>query len=511
MTSIQDRGASAIAMFSAASKLIDKDRPKVFYGDEVGWVNNLAWFEPVVKNSVKNPFPLDALPDIIREHVQEVVEITQCPIALAVNSALGALSGAAQGHFDVARDANTNIPISLWFMTVAESGERKSSADRFCFEPFKTWESIQHLEYSNQLQKYKLELEAYEIAKSAIKSSSKKQSPEEIMHQLRRLEVPEPPIEKIILWETFTTEALIKHLSGFPIAYGCVNEAGTLLGGYATKPENVQRTFATWNKLWDGQSVKDVTRGEGTRFVASPRFTFQLMLQESIYNSLLGIGNGMAQGIGLTSRFLVCQPESTMGMRFYSEPPNRINRINRFTKILTQFLDKSMNLEDGVLKPAVLKLSPEAKVEWIEFHNLVEQELGFEGDYQAIKSIAAKSAENLLRISANFQVAIEPNANEISAEVMRSAKEVANYYLNEALKMALPQAQIDAEKILNWLVRTIGIYPYEKKLVCKNSSIRKADRVNPAIDYLIEQGLVQTSTINQVEWMAINPYLLGGR
>ena len=108
-------------------------------------------------------------------------------------------------------------------------------------------------------------------------------------------------------------------------------------------------------------------------------------------------------------------------------------------------------------------------------------------------------------------MAREPNANEISAEVMRSAKEVTNYYLNEALKMALPQAQIDAEKILNWLVRTIGMHPYEKKLVGKNSSIRKADRVNPAIDYLIEQGLVQTAIINQVEWMAINPYFLGGR
>ena len=200
-----------------------------------------------------------------------------------------------------------------------------------------------------------------------------------------------------------------------------------------------------------------------------------------------------------------------MGMRFYSEPPYRINRINRFTKILTQFLDKPMQLEDGVLKPAVLKLSPEAKVEWIEFHNLVEQGIGLEGDYQTIKSIAARSAENLLRSAANFQVAIEPNSIEILAENMRSAKEVANYYLNEALKMALPQAQIDAEKILNWLVRTIGMHPYEKKLVCKNSSIRKAERVNPAIEYLIEQGLVQTAIVNQVEWMAINPYLLGGR
>ena len=80
------------------------------------------------------------------------------------------------------------------------------------------WESSQHLEYSNQLQEYKLELEAYEVAKSVIKSGTKKQSPEEIMYQLRGLEMPKPPIEKIILWETFTTEALIKHLSGFPIA-----------------------------------------------------------------------------------------------------------------------------------------------------------------------------------------------------------------------------------------------------------------------------------------------------
>ena len=200
-----------------------------------------------------------------------------------------------------------------------------------------------------------------------------------------------------------------------------------------------------------------------------------------------------------------------MGMRFYSEPPNRINRINRFTKILTQFLDKPMNLEDGVLKPALLKLSPEAKVEWIEYYNLVEGDSGIGGEFESIKGIAAKSAENLLRIAANLQVALEPNSKQIEGVVMQSAAQVANYYLNESLKMSISQVELDAQKILSWLKRTIGFNPYEKRLVSKNSAIRKAERVNPAIDHLIEQGLVQAKAINGVEWIAINPYLLEGR
>ena len=508
---MQKRGAELIAQYSAASRLAQTNAPQIHYGDPLSWANNLIWENSLNKTISRNPFPLDALPEIVKEHVQEVVEITQCPIALAANSALGALSGAAQAHFDVARDSNTVLPISLWFITIAESGERKSSADKFCFTPFRDWEIKQNTGYLEELKEYRLKLEVYEVAKGVIKSNGKKKSHTEILSQLRGLEVPTPPIEKIILWETFTTEAFIKHLSGFPIAYACVNEAGTLLGGYATRPENVQRTFATLNKLWDGQSIKDITKGDGTRFVASPRFTFQLMLQESVYKSLMDLGHGIAHGIGLTSRFLISRPESTMGMRFYCDPPNRINRINRFTQMLAEFLNKPMNLEGGVLKPLTLTLSPQAKVSWTEYYNFTENGLGMDGDYQTIKSIAAKSAENLLRMASNFQVAIDPNARQIDGETMDCAALVTNYYLNEALQIAVPQVELDAEKILQWLIRTIGVNAYEKRLICKNSSIRKADRVNPAIEYLIEQGAVQTTIINQVEWLAVNPCLLKGR
>jgi hypothetical protein len=170
-----------------------------------------------------------------------------------------------------------------------------------------------------------------------------------------------------------------------------------------------------------------------------------------------------------------------------------------------------MNLEGGVLKPMVLTLSPEAKVSWTEYHNLAEQGLGIDGDYQTIKSIAAKSAENLLRIAGNFQVTIDPNSKQIDGKTMDCAALVANYYLNESLKMAVPQAELDAEKTLQWLIRTIGMNPLEKRLVSKNSGIRIAARVNPAINYLIEQGMVQSTSINNVEWLAVNRKLLEGR
>lgn len=81
------------------------------------------------------PFPVDAFPKIIRNAIYEVEQHTQAPQGLIAASALGVISLACQNRIDVCRLNNLRGPVSLFLMTLAESGERKSTVDKLLMKP----------------------------------------------------------------------------------------------------------------------------------------------------------------------------------------------------------------------------------------------------------------------------------------------------------------------------------------------------------------------------------------
>ena len=85
-------------------------------------------------------FPLWALSPTIRAAVEEAALRTQAPNALIASSALAAASLSVQTQFNVRRHNGLVSPCSLYCITVAESGERKTTVDRFFFEPFTQFE-----------------------------------------------------------------------------------------------------------------------------------------------------------------------------------------------------------------------------------------------------------------------------------------------------------------------------------------------------------------------------------
>src|SRR5262249_18388372 len=91
------------------------------------WRNPL----PLVTKVEPEPYPLDAMPDTIQAAVVEVQQFTKAPIALVSSSALAALSLAVQAHADVKRAEKLTGPVGLFLLTIADSGERKSTCDEF--------------------------------------------------------------------------------------------------------------------------------------------------------------------------------------------------------------------------------------------------------------------------------------------------------------------------------------------------------------------------------------------
>jgi len=84
-----------------------------------------------------------------------MADVIGVPQALAAQSALAASALATQGHVGLQLDGR-NYPLSLFLITVAASGDRKTAADRFALLPARLWEREQWQRYREQLARYRV-------------------------------------------------------------------------------------------------------------------------------------------------------------------------------------------------------------------------------------------------------------------------------------------------------------------------------------------------------------------
>lgn len=101
------------------------------------------WLAPIelIKNAGHiKPYPIQSLPSIIRNAVTAYHEYGQQPIPLIACSALANVSLACQTLANVARDHLLISSVSLYFLVIASSGERKSAADHVFGQSIRKWE-----------------------------------------------------------------------------------------------------------------------------------------------------------------------------------------------------------------------------------------------------------------------------------------------------------------------------------------------------------------------------------
>lgn len=85
--------------------------------------------QPLIADaSHAQPYPAQLLGSL-RETVEAAQRVSQAPLAIAAQSALSIVSLAVQGFANV-ETLGGDRPLSLFALTIARSGERKSSVDR---------------------------------------------------------------------------------------------------------------------------------------------------------------------------------------------------------------------------------------------------------------------------------------------------------------------------------------------------------------------------------------------
>jgi t-SNARE complex subunit (syntaxin) len=113
---------------------------------------------------------------------------TQAPLAICDNSALAAASVCAQAHADVQMPYGELRPLSNYFLSVAESGERKTSADDLALRAIRQHEASLREAYAVAMQNYREELDTYTAVKTGLQRRLKNKG----RHCARRWRTSDP-------------------------------------------------------------------------------------------------------------------------------------------------------------------------------------------------------------------------------------------------------------------------------------------------------------------------------
>ena len=449
----------------------------------------------------QRPFPVDVLPKTIQSALAEVNSYTQAPQALIASELLATISLACQGSFNVRRPNGPAIPCSIWTLTIAESGERKSAVSSIVAKPIEELQNECAKKAEDALLTYEIEYLAWQVEQKAIldgiaKKIKKDESSDALKLKLKEHKLTEPkkPICVKFLYENTSPEALQQGLfENGKFAGIFSDEAGSVFDGQA------MRNFSMMNTLWGGGTLTVDRRSSPSFVLQDARLTMSLMVQPSVIQKFYDKRGEEARGIGLLARFLISQPPSTQGFRYISNNVTSWDYLNVFHDRIRALLKQSISDDGGhYLVGQVLELSPDAANYWTNKYNAIEARILFGGELFNVKDYASKIAENILRISALLHV-IEGYDGPISEDTVSRACVISKWYGDEFVRLfspapQMPQAQIDSFLLAAWLKNLIvrGQQIIKKNHIlqfCPNQ-LRSKARLNEALEWLIRENKI---------------------
>lgn len=437
------------------------------------------------------PYPLDALGECLGAAAERLHTVVQCPAAICGQSILSAASLAVQAHADVVIDGRRE-PLSLWHVTVAESGERKSAADQWALRAHREQEHRAADEYRQAQAAFGLAATAHKAAVRKAEANADATAIREAMADAGK--APEPPLSPLLLLSEPTLEGLQKlYQTGRP-SLGLFNDdGGDFLGGHAMNRDNRTKSAAGFSRLWDCGEFSRVRSGDGAAKYYGRRLALHVMLQPVIAERVLS--DDVLTGQGFLARCLLSWPPSTIGKRRYvptdlSADPTMLAYWDRI-----QFLLRMPEpLRPGTrneLEPRTLHLHPDAKQRWIEIADAIESDMTDE--YADVKAWASKAGAQVLRIAGVLTLVDNEEANAITADTIERAARLAAYHLGEAARIVgtarVPVHLRNAEQLLEWCQRTGRRQLYSADAMRKGpAALREAETFRDAAETLVVYG-----------------------
>ena len=165
----------------------------------------------------------------------------------------------------MSRDNQNTSPISLSFLPIAESGERKTSTDKAFSKSLREWQRDKAEETKDVVKKSVAQHAAWDSERTglltAIREAKRSSKPingkslDRLKNDLESHELDEPEIlyPPRLFFEDTNAEALAYFAAkGYPSFSLWSDEAGLTIGSHGMRDDRMMGFLALLNRLWDG-------------------------------------------------------------------------------------------------------------------------------------------------------------------------------------------------------------------------------------------------------------------
>jgi hypothetical protein len=382
---------------------------------------------------------------------------------------LGAASLLTQGLFNVETLAGQR-PLSLYLLTLGDSGDGKSTAQSAALAPVNDWQRAQARAYGR-------DLKVFEQAKSKRKKID---------------DLPETPACPFRLVSDATVEGLRRDLDTGVCSQGVfTDEAAAILSGYGMSADHRNKTAGVFSKLWDSGylSVSRVTGGRVERY--GRRVALHWLIQPMAASE--SIGDPVLSALGFWPRFLAAWPAPQAPRLALPFRPDTLPDVLGFWERCNGLL--AIELPDDASNSALLPLTEDARILLGTYFERFERD-GRGGGLRVVKPFALRASEQACRV-AGVLTAFAGEA-EVSEQCMRGALALVAYSISTWHTIidggATDQRGADALRLYEYLTTRAGWC--EKLSVIVNSGpacVRTKAKRDAALSVLESAGLVSVA------------------
>jgi hypothetical protein len=436
---------------------------------------------------VYHPFPTESLPDPIRGFVAAGAKAIGCDASFLALPLLTAIAASIGNTRRLELKRGWYAPAILWTAVVGESGTAKTPAFKLVMHAVRERQRKALKRHKEEMKRFLVEYEMWE--RDYLKWKGAKGDVGEPP------EKPEPPAAERFIVSDTTVEALAPIL--------LTNLRGLLLA---------RDELAGWIGSFDRYAGKNKTGADAPQWLST--FNAENIIvdrktgtQKTIFvpHAAVCVTGGIQPGIlqralspehresGLAARLLLAYPPRKA--KRWTDAGIEANAEDELVELFERLYERLQpEFSDGEPRPALVRLTPEAKTAWVSYYNAhAAEQVDLTGDMAAAWSKLEEYAARLALIIHYVRWAAGDVANERMLDVtsMRAGIELANWFKNEARRIYLildeSDTQRDQRRLVEWIERRGGTVAIrEVQAGCR--WLRAPGAAEAALEELVKAG-----------------------